>query len=105
MLNDEWDPSYFVRKQVLPISPKKRDDEKDGTVSKEGTLIKSTVDKAIDSKDSAHQPSVLKGDVYMATVDIKKEFDISQAKTETPLKASLIFPILLEESDPDLLLD
>ena len=56
------------RNQVLSISPRTWIFKKDGTSSKEGILIKSTVDKAskitpsFDFKRDAHQPSGLKED-------------------------------------------
>ena len=37
-------------------------------------------------------------------IGIKKEYDFSEANGEVPFKVSLIFPISLEESDPDLLI-
>ena len=33
-----------------------------------------------------------------------KRIDVSEAKEKAPLKGSLIFPIYLEERDPDLLI-
>ena len=38
------------------------------------------------------------------TVDVKKEYAVSEAMEETPWKASFIFPIPLKESDPDSLI-
>ena len=64
-----------------------------GTSSKEGGIMMSTIDKGskvtpgIDSKENAHQPSGLKDDANEVAVDIEKEYDVSEATGEAPLKA------------------
>ena len=86
------EPYYYLKESGSTNQPREKDLKKDGTGYKEGTLIKSTVDKTskmnldIDSKEHAHQPYGLKD------------------KEETSLKALLPFSIHLEESNSYLLI-
>ena len=62
--------------------------EKDGKVSKEGKLIKTTVNNAskitpgIDFKKHAHKPSGLKDDAYNIQHDKDVQMKVSNAATE-----------------------
>ena len=52
--SDEWNPYHCVKESGSDNQPKKKDVEKVGRVSEEGTLIKSTVEKAAKiAKDDA----------------------------------------------------
>ena len=45
VLSDEWHPYHYEKELGFAIQPKEKDEEKVGTVSEEGTLIKCTVEK------------------------------------------------------------
>ena len=93
---------------------KEKNAKKAVTISKDGTLIKSTVDKAAEiTKDDAKTiqdekdvqmkvPNVAIGkELKEFVVDFEKEYDVLESMGEAPLKSLLIFPLSLEESDLD----
>ena len=76
-MSDEWNPYYYEKESGSAVQPKGKDVEKVGTVSEEGTLIKSTVEKVIEiTKDNAKTTQDEK-DVLM---------DVPNAATEKELK-------------------
>ena len=117
VLSDEWNPYHYEKESGSLNQPKEKDLEKSGTVSEEGTLIKSTVEKAAEITKDDVKAIQDKKDVQIevpnaatekelkeVVVDIEKEYDVSESMGEVPLKPLLISPLPLEESDHDSLI-
>ena len=115
VLSDEWNPYHYVKKSAN--KSKEKDVEKVGKASEEGTLIKSTVDKATkiakddaktiqDEKDIQMEASIAATEKELKDilVNIENEYNASESMEEAPLKPLFIFPLPLKQSDPDSLI-
>ena len=117
MLSDEWNPYHYEKELGSANQSKEKDVETFVTASKEGTLIKSTVEKATeitknDSKTIQDEKDIQIEALNVATekeskevvVYVKKKYDVSKSMGEAPLMHSSIFPLPVEENDPNSLI-